>query len=76
MGLVAGMDMTDNVMLRSYKSNKGIFVDRKSPKELAEKLIEELEIVTPEWIRLWEDFPAEMCRKYFSAVRSPVSRPC
>ena len=27
MGLVAGMDMTDNVMLRSYKSNKGIFVD-------------------------------------------------
>ncbi len=47
MGLVAGMDMTDNVMLRSYKSKKGIFVDRKTPKELAEKLIEELEIVTP-----------------------------
>ena len=47
MGLVAGMDMTDNVMLRSYKSNKGIFVDRKAPKELAEKLIKELEIVTP-----------------------------
>ncbi len=47
MGLVAGMDMTDNVMLRSYKSNKGIFVDRKTPKELAEKLIDELEIVTP-----------------------------
>ena len=47
MGLVAGMDMTDNVMLRSYKSNKGIFVDRKAPRELAEKLIEELEIVTP-----------------------------
>ena len=39
MGLVAGMDMTDNVMLRSYKSNKGIFVDRKSPRGLAEKLI-------------------------------------
>ena len=47
MGLVAGMDMTDNVMLRSYKDNKGIFVDRKTPKALAEKLIEELEIVTP-----------------------------
>lgn len=42
MGLVAGMDMTDNVMLRSYKSNKGIFVDRKSPRDLAEKLIKEL----------------------------------
>lgn len=47
MGLVAGMDMTDNVMLRSYKSGKGIFVDRKTPKELAEKLIRELDIVTP-----------------------------
>jgi len=47
MGLVAGMDMTDNVMLRSYKERKGIFVDRKTPKELAEKLIEDLEIVTP-----------------------------
>lgn len=47
MGLVAGMSMTDNVMLRSYKDNKGIFVDRRRPKEVAEKLIEDLEIVTP-----------------------------
>ena len=47
MGLVAGMDMTDNVMLRSYRDNKGFFVDRKKPKALAEKMIEELEIATP-----------------------------
>ena len=47
MGLVAGMDMTDNVMLRSYKSKKGLFVDRKTPRELAQKLIGDLEIVTP-----------------------------
>ena len=47
MGLVAGMDMTDNVMLRSYRDNKGVFVDRKTPKALAEKLIDELDIVTP-----------------------------
>lgn len=47
MGLVAGMDMTDNVMLRSYKNKKGLLVDRKTPKNVAEKLIEELEIVTP-----------------------------
>lgn len=47
MGLVAGMDMTDNVMLRSYKNNKGLFVDRKTPKSVAEHLIEELEIATP-----------------------------
>lgn len=47
MGLVAGMDMTDNVMLRGYKDSKGIFVERKRPRELAEKLIKDLEIVTP-----------------------------
>ena len=47
MGLVASMDMVDNVMLKSYKSNKGMFVDRKSPRKLAEELIERLEIVTP-----------------------------
>lgn len=47
MGLVASMDMVDNVMLRSYKRNPGIFVDRKKPKKLSEELIENLEIVTP-----------------------------
>ncbi|MDR1422881.1 MAG: ABC transporter ATP-binding protein [Coriobacteriales bacterium] len=47
MGLVAAMDITDNVMLRSYKDNRGPFVDRRKPKELAERLIKELEIVTP-----------------------------
>lgn len=47
MGLVASMDMVDNVMLRSYKRNPGIFVDRKGPRALSEKLIEDLEIVTP-----------------------------
>ena len=47
MGLVASMDMTDNVMLRSYRNNKGIFVDRKAPKAQAERMIGELEIATP-----------------------------
>ena len=47
MGLVASMDMIDNVMLKSYKSGKGPFVDRKAPKKLAEELIDRLEIVTP-----------------------------
>ena len=65
MGLVAGMDMTDNVMLRSYKSNKGIFVDRKSPRDLAEKLIKELEIVTPGVETPVGDFREVMCRKFF-----------
>ena len=47
MGLVAAMDMTDNVMLRSYYRNHGPFLDRKSPKKLAEKMIGQLEIITP-----------------------------
>ena len=47
MGLVAKMDMIDNVLLRSYKNRKGIFVDRKAPKELAKKMMDELEIATP-----------------------------
>ena len=47
MGLVASMDMTDNVMLRHYYKSKGPFVDRKSARALAESLIKQLEIVTP-----------------------------
>ncbi len=47
MGLVANLDMVDNVMLKSYRDKPGFFVDRKAPKELAEQLIEKLEIVTP-----------------------------
>ncbi len=47
MGLVGNMDITDNMMLRSYKNGRGEFLDRKKPKKLAEEIIEELEVVTP-----------------------------
>ncbi|MDO4581930.1 MAG: ABC transporter ATP-binding protein [Bacillota bacterium] len=47
MGLVAAMDMTDNVMLRSYYKGAGPFVDRKTPRRLAHQLIDTLEIITP-----------------------------
>ena len=47
MGLVGNMDITDNMMLRSYKNGKSEFLDRKKPKKLAEEIIEELEVVTP-----------------------------
>lgn len=47
MGLVASLDMVDNMMLKSYRNTKGFLVDRKPPKALAEKLIEKLDIVTP-----------------------------
>lgn len=47
MGLVASMGMTDNMLLKSYRNNKGFFIDRKPARELARKLIKKLEIQTP-----------------------------
>ncbi|MBQ7580866.1 MAG: ABC transporter ATP-binding protein [Clostridia bacterium] len=47
MGLVGNMDIIDNMMLRSYKKGVSPFLERKTPKELAEKIIESLEVVTP-----------------------------
>ncbi len=47
MGLVGSMDITENMMLRSYRGGKGVFLRKKQPKSLAEKIIAELEVVTP-----------------------------
>ena len=47
MGLVANMDLGDNMMLRSFRKGKSIFTDRKAPRKLAENVVDELEVVTP-----------------------------
>ena len=47
MGLVGNMDLSDNMMLRSFRSGHTLFTDRKSPHTLAEKIVRELEVVTP-----------------------------
>jgi len=47
MGLVGSMNLADNMMLRSFRRGKGIFTDRKSPKALAEQVVTELEVSTP-----------------------------
>ena len=47
MGLVGSMGMTDNMMLKSYDSGNSFLTDRKGPRELAEKVKEELGVVTP-----------------------------
>ena len=47
MGLVGNMDSIDNMMLRSYRKGKSIFLNRKPPKELADTIIKDLEVVTP-----------------------------
>lgn len=48
MGLVGNMDIIDNMMLRSYRKGKGMFLERKAPKNLADTIIEELGVVTPD----------------------------
>ena len=47
MGLVGSMNLVDNMMLRSYRKGHSIFVDRQSPKNLAETIVHDLEVVTP-----------------------------
>lgn len=47
MGLVGNMDIVDNMMLRSYRKGKSMFLERKQPKNLADRIIQELEVVTP-----------------------------
>lgn len=48
MGLVGNMDITDNMMLRSYRRGKSMFLERKKPHDLAEQIVRELEVVTPD----------------------------
>ena len=48
MGLVGNMDLTDNMMIRSYRNGKSIFVDRKTPKKLALHIVDKLNVVTPD----------------------------
>ena len=48
MGLVGSMGMTGNMMLRSWKKGKGVFVNRKDPNALAMQIWKDLEVVTPD----------------------------
>lgn len=47
MGLVGPMNMIDNMMIRSYNSGRSFWADRRSPKNLAEHIIKDLQVVTP-----------------------------
>lgn len=48
MGLVGSMGMTGNMMLRSWRRGKGVFLNKKSPEQLAQKVWKDLEVVTPD----------------------------
>jgi simple sugar transport system ATP-binding protein len=47
MGLVGSMDLTDNMMLRSFRDGPTPFTNRKEPKHLAQIVVDELEVNTP-----------------------------
>ncbi|WP_440323001.1 ABC transporter ATP-binding protein, partial [Laedolimicola sp.] len=47
MGLVANMDLADNMMLRSFRRGKTPFTNRRPSRKLAQSVVEELEVVTP-----------------------------
>ncbi len=47
MGLVGNMDLADNMMLRTFRAGKTPFTDRKTPRQLAERVVDDLEVVTP-----------------------------
>jgi len=48
MGLVGSMNLAANMMLRSFRRGKGFFTDRKYPYDLAQTVVNELEVVTPD----------------------------
>ncbi|MBH1941164.1 ABC transporter ATP-binding protein [Mobilitalea sibirica] len=47
MGLAASMGMVDNMLLKKYNEGKGPFVSKKEARELAKRLVKQLDIVTP-----------------------------
>lgn len=47
MGLAPSLSITDNMLLKNYRSSKGPFVDRKRGRAEAEHVIQELGVVTP-----------------------------
>ena len=47
MGLVGTMDLSDNMMLRSYRQGASPILDQKSPHALAENVVKDLGVLTP-----------------------------
>ena len=47
MGLVGNMDLSDNMMLRSFRRGRSLLTDRKGPRQLAQTVVDELDVSTP-----------------------------
>ncbi|MGM9651369.1 MAG: ABC transporter ATP-binding protein [Faecousia sp.] len=48
MGLVGSMSIVENIKLRTYRRGKGPLTDRKYPTDLANRIVSDLEVVTPD----------------------------
>lgn len=48
MGLVGGMSITDNIKLRTYRNGKLMIADFAESRALAERIVTDLEVVTPD----------------------------
>lgn len=48
MGLVGNMDITDNMMLRTFREGKKIFTDKRKPTKTAKNIVETLHVKTPD----------------------------
>ncbi|HBN82981.1 MAG TPA: ABC transporter ATP-binding protein [Clostridiales bacterium] len=47
MGLVSSMDITDNMLLKTYRDGKGLFINRNPAREMARNIVKKMDIVTP-----------------------------
>jgi len=47
MGLVGNMDITDNMMLRTFRDGGVLFTDKKKPAKTAKKIVNTLNVATP-----------------------------
>lgn len=47
MGLVSGMDIIDNILLKFYQNMKGLFIDRKWGRKKASEIVEKYNVSTP-----------------------------
>ena len=47
MGLVGSMNISDNMMLRSYRRGSSVLTDRKYPRRMGEDVVRELNVSTP-----------------------------
>ena len=47
MGLVGNMNLSDNMMLRTFRRGRSFFTDRKAPHRIAENVVRDLGVSTP-----------------------------